>query len=386
MTESRAQVIAAIGLLSKVADSDLFEAPRGTPATAGVQDQVLAAYLEPRQHRHWALLESVVAFDDVLYDSYAFGRHQMTGEMKARIEALREHGLTRTTWPLHAYDGAASRLRSWRNALRAKGLEEAARNVPANNAAEYSPTNDAFWDSAEKNYHDDLYQSPVARFSFANSDDSFERTFFYAELATGLGVSLLPRPSTTGSLLDTMGRSYARCAHQLVVDSLRDFDALMRPAEVSVVFPPLARKIAELSLRERRAPVDIAIELRNSEGAAAYRRHIADLQGELRQNSRPSNIKQLIGDFERTVEKWSQDLAPAEGVKYQTRNLRVQVLPAAAGILTWWATGDFKLGASVAGGSNVALQAILGNALVVRDPILWGGEKYVAFVADWYQP
>jgi hypothetical protein len=68
--------------------------------------------------------------------------------------------------------------------------------------------NDAFWDAAEKRYHDGLAESPVARFSFANSDDSFERAFFYAELGHQLGIGLLPRPYKDGTLVDIIARSY----------------------------------------------------------------------------------------------------------------------------------------------------------------------------------
>jgi hypothetical protein len=86
MKESRAQVIASIALLSEVAESELFEPPLGTPAVAGVQDRVLAAYLKPRQYRHWALLESLVVFDDVLYDSYLsrFSHSTRTSLLKTR--------------------------------------------------------------------------------------------------------------------------------------------------------------------------------------------------------------------------------------------------------------------------------------------------------------
>jgi len=343
----------------------------------------------------WALLESIVVFDDILYDGYAFTRHKMSSALKSRIESIREHGLRSTLWPVEVYERVASKLSSFNAVLRDNDLTTVAREVPATSTKPYSEAgNDAFWDSADKNYHDDLSETKIARFSFAGSNQAFERAFFYAELANELGVGVLPRPSAGETFADTLCTSYAQCAHRLVQDKLKAFDTQMRPAELKILFPPLAQKIAWMSLREGRAAIDIAAELRESPNAKAYRQYVAELQAELRDTVQSADapllrkkgdaINRLQGDFDRLVSKWADDGAANEGVRYQTRNLRIQIIPAILSAATYFSTRDFKAAASAAGLSNVLLTAMFGNTIVVRDPILWGGEKYLSFVADWY--
>lgn len=389
MTQSQARVIAAIGLLADTAKSEIFE-PLGKPFTTRADINFrLQSYLAPQERNRWVLLESVVVFDEVLYDGYAFTRHQMREAMRERIEALHKHGLMCSSWPVQVYEKAASEIILYRNSLKEKGLSTVARDVAANKAEPYSESNNAFWDAAEKNYHDDLLSSQIARFSFANSDQSWERSLFYAELAKELGVSLLPRPRSFGSPLDIFSRSYSQCAHHLMLDSLKEFDEIMRPAEFSVPFPPLAEKIIRLSMVQQRAPIEVAAELRESRSAKAYRRHIADLEGELRGELRgeilsPAKLKQLMADFDRTVKKWVEEGAPNEGVIYRTRSLGIQILPAIASIATYLQTGDVKLAGAAAGLSIALRQAIFGNTLAIRVPTVWRENNYLSFVADWY--
>ena len=395
MTQSQTSVIASTGLLADVAESEMFDQPKSPSKIRSMRAELVKRGTRATTQSSWALLESIVVFDDILYDGYAFTRHKMSSALKSRIESIREHGLRSTLWPVEVYERVASKLSSFNAVLRDNDLTTVAREVPATSTKPYSEAgNDAFWDSADKNYHDDLSETKIARFSFAGSNQAFERAFFYAELANELGVGVLPRPSAGETFADTLCTSYAQCAHRLVQDKLKAFDTQMRPAELKILFPPLAQKIAWMSLREGRAAIDIAAELRESPNAKAYRQYVAELQAELRDTVQSADapllrkkgdaINRLQGDFDRLVSKWADDGAANEGVRYQTRNLRIQIIPAILSAATYFSTRDFKAAASAAGLSNVLLTAMFGNTIVVRDPILWGGEKYLSFVADWY--
>ena len=382
-----AQVIAAIGLLSQVGNSSLFDQPTRASKKTAISDNELAGYLNSDQRLHWALLEGIVVFDEILYDGYAFGRHKMSDRAAAHIGCLRQHGLVPASWPLDVYKQTASKLEVWREKLSENGLGLVARKIPKDNSEEYSETNDAFWDLYEKNYYDDLFESSLKRFSFAESNQSFERAFFYAELANVLGISLLPRPTSAGSVLDMLGRSYSHCAHHLMQKKLENFDALVRPVEISIAFPPLARKMAWLSLHQGRPPIDVALELRHSEKAAAYRQHIANLQAAMR-STEPSigNLHQLEAEFVDMVKIWNKELVPNEGVTHRTRYLRMEILPAVAAFIIYLATRDWKLSLDVGAAAEIFSGALFkkDSAIAIKDPILWGGEKYIAFVADWY--
>jgi hypothetical protein len=153
---------------------------------------------------------------------------------------------------------------------------------------------------------------------------------------------------------------------------------------MSISLPPLAQKIASRFV-DGEAPLEIVAELRNSKNAIAYRRHIANLQNEL--NAREINattIEMLQKDFKKIVDLWAQDGNTGEGILHKTRTIRVQLIPVIAAFITWHATHDLKWTLSAASPVNVAAQLLFGNNITVRDPILWGGPKYLSFVADWY--
>ena len=90
----------------------------------------------------------------------------------------------------------------------------------------------------------------------------------------------------------------------------------------------------------------------------------------------------LLKDFKLTVQKWVERGLAHENVKYKTRSLSVKLIPTAAAVMTLLLTR--KLGESaIAGVLSTAAEAFIGY-LKVRDPMLWGGEKYLSFVSDWY--
>jgi hypothetical protein len=392
LDEPRAKAIAAIGLLTDVASCGLFDrvgAARTPAQRSAIEQNIIQGELGRAKRNYWALVEGIVVFDEIAYDQYAFTRYAMELKTRERVESLRQFGLSARSWPVSIYESTLTRLRAFRKYLVDNDLKDVAKQTPTNPAEPYGPTNDAFWDSQEKYHHDGLFlDSERSQYSFANTNESFERAFFYVELANALGASLLPRSYSSGTILDMVARSYSQCAHQLVLRGLTNFDSNIRPAELVLPMPPLAEKIAWSCLRTGRTPIDVAAEIRASKGAIAYRRHIADLQALIQGSMRrePASIQELERlkqDFARTVAQWTEDGTAKAGIRYKVRKLKVQLVPTAASIVTYLSTNNF-MESSLVGFGTAALQSTFGDSITVRDPILWGGEKYLAFVADWY--
>jgi hypothetical protein len=374
MNSSRSQVISAISLLSNVTNpSNQFDLRErlGPYKHASVRDQVLIDLTSKSKRSFWTLLESLVVYDDVFYDAHAFKRHNLSQSQLTQIAALEPLGLTAQRWPVTVYRQTADAVKE----MTRSGV------FPLDVEAQSE-----FWDPFEKNYQDDLFDSDDLRqYSFADSDtQSYQRIVFYAELGKTLQIGLLPRPSASGTTLDKLSESYERSAHALMLDTLKKFDISVRSPEMSISLPPLAQKIASRFV-DGEAPLEIVAELRNSKNAIAYRRHIANLQNEL--NAREINattIEMLQKDFKKIVDLWAQDGNTGEGILHKTRTIRVQLIPVIAAFITWHATHDLKWTLSAASPVNVAAQLLFGNNITVRDPILWGGPKYLSFVADWY--
>lgn len=399
MSDPKSRVIAAVGLLADIAQCDLFDNchHRGNrPGHRAVVERQIEMALEPRKRNQWALIESIVVFDEVVYDRYAFHRFPMDLKERARLESLEGNGLRAMNWPKEIYQATAKKLQSLRQLFSVQGMEAAARQVADDQSRPYDSTNDAFWDAQEKRYHDGLYADhELSQWSFAASEgSSLERAFFYAELGNQLGVGLLPRAYAAGdnaeqiSILNEMARSYSRCAHHHYIQrSLKPFDDQVRPATLAVIFPPLAQKIARISLETGRSPTDVAVEMRDTANARAYRRHLADLQYELR-SANPSTaeaLPKLVKDFDTVVKQWVEDGTAGSGVTYKRRTLRAQLLPAIAGVIAALITREPDSALKAAEATHLFLEPLMPDDKVVRDPILWGGERYLAFVADWYR-
>jgi hypothetical protein len=291
------------------------------------------------------------------------------------------------------YQSVKAKIDDWTDTLGSQ-RRPFAREVVVRENEEYSANyNDAFSDGSEDNYHDGLFHTKMSAISFASSNQSFERAFFYAELAGELGVALLPRPSRFESFLSTISRSYKQSAHELVKDKIKNFDQLMRPESLRLRFPPLAQSIALRSLREGRAGIEIAAELRESKKAQAYRVYTDELQAELRSfksidssafSKKVKALSKLTAELDRVVEHWSEDGDPDEGVKYRTRELRIEILPAAACVGALLGGADLEGAVAVAAAAEMGAKSFFGDTMFVRDPILWGGEKYISFISDWY--
>jgi hypothetical protein len=397
MDQPKARVIAAVGLLDDFAKCDLFDLP-ANPAAAVADDAFLVRQMQkcllPQDRNKWALIESIVVFDEIAYDSFAFNRFPMTATQRERLGVLEGRGLRSMVWPKEVYQQTGERLYEWRKAIRANGLEASAREVPREPSRPGGAGNDAYWDGQEKSYHDGLFEDGERRlWSFAESNESFERAFFCAELCKELGVGMAPRPrlvnadaAAWSSALDDLSSSYGQCIHHFYTQKLlKPFDRQIPPAKLAVSFPPLAQKIAWLSLKTGRTPTDLALEMRELENATAYRRHLGDLQHELRaERSSPSAIPALLKDFAAIVERWAEERNPYAYVKYRPRKLSVHLLPAAASIAAYL-FGDHTLheAADTAALAEVVVP-FLPPSVTVRDPILWGGPKYLEFVSDWY--
>src|ERR1017187_3155554 len=192
---SRARAIAAVGLLADIADCDLFDSPRQSLASAALREHQMNLTIGAKHRNRWALIESIVVFDEVLYDSYAFNRFGMTQTQRDRLAMLEGRGLLAMKWPTEIYKATAEKLKSWREITRSEPMDAISRNVPGDPTIPYSSAgNDAYWDPSEKNYHDGLFaDSARCQWSFADSSQSFERSFFYAELCADLGIGMLPR-------------------------------------------------------------------------------------------------------------------------------------------------------------------------------------------------
>jgi hypothetical protein len=398
MSESKSRVIAAIGLLTDVTRADLFgvsQQPIAKRRSRALLEHIMKMLMAPEKKNHWALIESIVVFDEVAYDHLAFKRYKMTLEQPSRVFALEDHGLVAKSWPLEVYTRTSETISKWKKATGGAGLAEAARAIARDPSRSYGQDNDAFWDGAEKDYHDGLAEDDQrARWSFADSTQSIERALFYAELSQTLGVGLLPRAQSdecaagSETVLDDLARSYSACIHHHHVQKhLKGFADRIQPLKFAVSAPPLAQKIAWLSLQQGRTPADIAAEMRDTPLAQAYRRHLADLQLELiaTQPSSSEALPKLMRDFKAVADQWAREGVPKAGILYRSRTLSAHLLPAVAGIVMYLHSGDWKDAVDAGAGVEYFLVKNLPrSSMTVHDPILWGGPKYLAFVADWF--
>lgn len=315
------KVIASIGLLKDVVQNPLSggTTPR-KPTRRALVEHLMHEGLRNRHRNSWALLEGIVVFDEIWFDAYAFAKNKMELVLRERINFLCGHGLVKKTWPLEVYQNTAAKIRDGVQLLIDGRVYSLAVEIPRDPTEPYAPSNEMFWDGADKDYHDGLFSSELFGYSFASSDakDAFGRALFYAELTKALEVGFLGRTyaPTGDTLFDGIGRSYLQCAHHKVLEKIEKFDELIRRAELRVHYPPLAQKIAWLSLTTGRAPVEIAAELRATKHAVAYRKFLGLLQAELNENSHSAlnNLKSLADDLEVTTKQWIADRSTGEGV------------------------------------------------------------------------
>jgi hypothetical protein len=379
MDKSKSQVICAISLLSSATNPDNqldLRERLGPFRHSFVREKVLSDITSESKRSFWALLESLVVYDDVFYDAHAFTRHKLSNNQTAQIAALEACGLTAQRWPVTVYQETAHAVEE----MTRSGVFQL--DMEAQQEA---------WDPFEKNYQDDLFDTDnLGRYSFADSDtQSFQRLVFYAELGKALRLGLLPRPSGSGTVLDKLRdlyeRSAKKSAHAVMLETLKKFDISQRSPEMSISLPPLAQKIASRIVAGE-APLTVVADLRNSKNAIEYRRHIANLQSELNEATiNAAAIATLQKTFQEIVDRWAAEGSTSEGIVYKTRAIRVQVIPAIAAYITWQATHDLRSMVSSVSATNVAAQLLFGNSVMVRDPILWGAPKYLSFVADWYR-
>lgn len=392
MADTTGKVIAAVGLLADLAKCDLFIIEGAGPRKPHLVASLLPRVLKPQNRNHWALIESIVVFEDVLYDRYAFNRFPMKPETRERVAALAGHGLVAADWPVEVYQRTAHKLEQWKQNLICEQLLEAARDVPRDPTQPFAASNDKFWDGAEKDYHDGLFEDGQrARYSFADSDRSADRAFFYSELSRTLGIGMLPRAyvGTEGaeSLLDAIGLSYSQCAHHYhVLKHLQPFDEKIRPKKYTAVFPPLAQKIAYLSLATSRTPVEVAIEMRNSPEARAYRRFLGSLQQELQESkpSSPGAITKLLRDLDATVAHWVAEGSAKSRIHLSPRTLSIDWLPVAAMVLEYLRTYDVGSAVNAATVVGAVVLPLPKRTFSFDNPVLWNAPKYLSFVQDWY--
>lgn len=384
MSSEGIEAIASIGVLTDMASSNVFRTPPKAVSDSKRLRVILDSYLSDKNRLDWTLLEGIVVFDKVHYDAYAFSQHELPLDELSRIESLHTGGLTSSRWPKHIYEKAHDSVELLKKEFTELEILQDARSIPADKNEKYSILNDAFWDSADENYHDDLFDSEIGRYSFADTNQSYERAIFYAELSSALGMSMLPRPFKRGSITETIWRSHRQCIHKLLQGRLEDFDRLMRPPEARLKFPPLAESILLQSLIQACSPIDVALELRDTDNAKAYRQYLFFLNQALtEENPSQKQIQEVFTDFDNIVKQWTLDCARAEGIRYKTRHLGMQMVPAVATMVSYIASQDMETTGSVTLTTST-LTAFLGGSVVLRDPILWGGEKYLSFVADWY--
>jgi hypothetical protein len=393
MTDGRSRVIASIGLLKDVVQNPLsgLDAPL-KPKRRVLFEHLMHKALRNRERNSWALLEGIVVFDEIGFDAYAYAKYNMEPVLRKRIDFLRGHGLVEKTWPLEVYQKTAAKISRGVQLLNDGRVYSLAVEIPRDPTQPYAPANNMFWDAEDKDYHDRLFSQPseISRYSFASSNevDAFGRALFYAELTTALKVGFLGRTYTaTGdTLFDGIGRSYLQCAHHKVLEKIEKFDELIRKAELRLHYPPLAQKIASLSLKTGCAPIEIAAELRDTKHAVAYRKFLGALQAELNENSHSTlnNLKSLADELEAITKRWIEDHSTGEGVNYQRREISVKWLPPLAAVGTYLLTGKLEDSFEVGIAGEFIEAYLKDDKISVRDPILWGGEKYLSFIASWY--
>ena len=376
MKSSTAKTIAAIGLLNAMSNSSDLKAVEKPVTHLGIAQELLSQALRKHSRDYWTILEGLVVFDEILYDAYAFQRFPATPDMTRRLAHLSEIGLTPSIWPKEVYENTASAVRQLKEYGDQSVIDKETVVIKS-------------FDHGEKRYHDDLGKTEgLELFSFAETQNTFERALFYAELGHHLGLHLLPKTQDESTFLEVLSKVYKN-PHQTIQDAVKDYDIQMRPAEAVISAPPLAHKIAWTSITTGRSRLDVVNELRESDNARDYRRHIADLQGELNNDTVSSKaVEKIQKEFKKIVDVWLERGSRDEGVKYKTRNIRVQVLPIIAALsevaLHNWSSSGVTEALKYISAENVGAQAIFGNSIVVRDPILWGAKKYISFVADWY--
>ena len=112
---------------------------------------------------------------------------------------------------------------------------------------------------------------------------------------------------------------------------------------------------------------------------------LADLQQELRSPGGGSEaIPTLLKDFAATAERWAAEGVAKSGIAYRPRTLSAHLLPVAASLATYFFGGhELHEAADVAALAELVVP-FLPKSVTVRVPSLWGGPKYLEFIADWY--
>jgi hypothetical protein len=398
VSDLKSRVIASIGLLMDFADSNLlsqFSAARPKSKPRGVLDEQLRLVLAPEGRKYWALLEAVVIFDEIAYDEYAFQRFPMTSPQKSRVDLLKPLGLKGWRWPAEVYEKTGRQVRQWRQSLLEHGLLAIASDVPLSDQSVVSVSNCAFNDGREESYHDGLFEvkdHSINQWAFAETGETLERALFYAELTRTMGVGMLSRSWSKNAsqeqvaLLDFIGRSYTRCAYEFFHVSALEKLRTIVPQKMSLPLAPVAQRIALRSLESGISPIEIAMEMRDSTPAIAYRKHLAYLQTELRSKDVAAGhrIAKLSEDFNRIVDDWVAQGLPRSSTSVAPRRLQVALLPAITSVATYLFTRDIHQSLDV-GAASALLAPFFPEHLTVKDPVLWGEQSYLAFVADWYR-
>ena len=373
----KAQSIARVSLLAELDNGQILERLKvvNSPQKRDLQ---LDLWLRPGQMGALSLLEGLVVFDEILFDSYAYDSHKTTKNRHEAVSRLSALGLTPTSWPTVVYRNAAKRLEPWNQFLSEFNLSESVDPCASKNAVYRAQGEETAFDNLIRHHHGIAV--------FADSDQTIARAFLYYELSAALQLGVL-EPSRTGpSFTDALGGTYAECVHKLVGDRLKPFTDLKHPSQLTMPYPSLARMIFIQSMARGCSAVETAEELRHTKKATAYRKFLAELH-ELRNSTAGDRVKQrdeLLAELDSVVQQWTVDHSTDYKVTYAKRNLNAKWLPAAGQVVGALLHKYPDLADRVKAGTAL-VGAVLGDKnCEIRDPILWGGDQYLSFIADWY--
>lgn len=223
--------------------------------------------------------------------------------------------------------------------------------------------------SYDKLAHDGLHASDYMLASFANSNDSAHRAFYYLELSRALAAPLVITSAKEHYLRRLKGRTI-RFIHDYLSDralkatNCYDFmDGAIESREVdSVELPPLQEMILRKSLEEDKSPILVASEIKASEPAKAYRQKIHDLwvlrNGDITVRRQ---VRQQINDLVERVAALAGD--PEEGIAFRSRQLNLDWIPLLGPLL----------------------KALGSEMVTIKDPMLTSASKVDIFLASWFK-
>lgn len=262
------------------------------------------------------------------------------------------------------------------NALQLKRLltDRAQSSVPLRELRNelMNPGSNDFWSSVDKRFHDGLFaHRTLHKAALAESNDTLERAFFYLEFGRQLGhVPLLS--TSKRRWLEIMGAHVQQSLHDIIKQKfqktvLEQLEMDLGPAFEQIVTPtpPVAELVLRSAIERSHSLWQAALELRQSQEAADYRRLLTELRG-LLHAGRPGAVEaqRCLSGLAKVAQIRGTHNDVALGVSRSKRKLKFDKIPLIGNLL------------AAAGMSEVE----------IRDRILTAPPGYLVFIARWYSP